>query len=260
MDRTRDPQSLDAIEHHRPDAPAVPTDAPAMPTDAPAMPTDAPAMPTASARVDRSADAGQPRAARGRPARYSRNELLELIVAVFNERGYEAASMADLAAATGLTKSAFYHHFTSKEELLQMAVDRALTALSDALDRTMAAATERPVDRLAQAIRSTTETLIDELPYVTLLLRVRGNTDVERDALARRRAFDGRLAGLVAAAAAAGQIRNDIDPRMVSRLLFGMINSIHEWYRPGGRSSTRRAVVDATTSICLDGLRQVRDC
>ena len=70
------------------------------------------------------------RATRGRPARYSRDELLALIVSVFNERGYEAASMADLATVTGLTKSAFYHHFTSKEALLSMAVDRALSALS----------------------------------------------------------------------------------------------------------------------------------
>lgn len=222
-------------------------------------PGHTPFMPGTSARPDGSATAVPTRAGRGRPARYSRDELLGLIVAVFNERGYEAASMVDLAAATGLTKSAFYHHFTSKEELLQMAVDRALTALSDALDRTTAADGQRPVDRLEKAIRSTTETLIDELPYVTLLLRIRGNTDVERDALARRRRIDGRLAALVAAAAEAGDIRDDIDPRLVSRLLFGAINSIHEWYRPGNRANSRQSVVDAAVSICLDGLRRVRE-
>lgn len=217
-------------------------------------------MPATSAAPDRPPGAAGPaRAPRGRPARYGRDELLGLIVAVFNERGYEAASMADLAAATGLTKSAFYHHFTSKEELLQMAVDRALTALSDALDLATAGTQERPVDRLERAIRSTAETLIDELPYVTLLLRIRGNTDVEREALGRRRRIDGRLAVLVAAAADAGQIRADIDPRLVSRLLFGTINSIHEWYRPGSRTGTPQSVVDAAVSICLDGLRRIRD-
>ncbi len=213
--------------------------------------------PAAPARTGPSAGADDARrATRGRPARYSREELLRLIVAVFNERGYEAASMADLAVATGLTKSAFYHHFTSKEELLQMAVDRALTGLSDALDRTMAAASRRPVDRLEQAIRLTAETLIDELPYVTLLLRVRGNTDVERDALARRRRIDGRLAALVAAAAEAGEIRDDIDPRLVSRLLFGMVNSVHEWYRPGGRGNSRESIVNGAVGLALDGLRR----
>ena len=211
-----------------------------------------PGMATVPAR---SADAAAaPRGVRGRPARYSREELLGLIVAVFNERGYEAASMADLAAATGLTKSSFYHHFTSKEEILQMAVDRALDALSAALDESTALP-GTAADRLADAIRRTTEILIDELPFVTVLLRVRGNTAVERQTLERRRRIDARLAGLVEEAARAQEIRGDIDPRMVSRLLFGMVNSVHEWYRPGNRTGSRRAIVDATVSIALNGLR-----
>ena len=51
-----------------------------------------------------------------------------------------------------------------------------------------------PVEQLEDAIRRTTAVLLDELPYVTLLLRVRGNTEVEREALTRRRAIDARLA------------------------------------------------------------------
>ena len=100
--------------------------------------------------------------------------------------------------------------------------------------------------------------LLAELPYVTLLLRVRGNTSIERDALARRRAIDARLAALVKAAADAGQIRGDIDPRLVSRLLFGMVNSITEWYRPGTRNSSRKSTVDAVVGLALDGLKAQR--
>ena len=200
---------------------------------------------------------------RGRPARYTRDGLLELVVAVFNDRGYEAASMEDLAKASGLTKSTFYHHVSGKEELLGLAVNRALDALSTALDETADGGGSKAA-QLERAIRRTTEVLLAELPYVTLLLRVRGNTDVERAALARRRAIDARLAALVEAAAAAGEIRADIDPRLVSRLLFGMVNSITEWYRPGriaGHPDTvpaltpRGDTVDAVVSLALQGLR-----
>jgi len=193
------------------------------------------------------------RPTRGRPARYTRDGLLELVVAVFNERGYEATSMEDLARASGFTKSTFYHHVSGKEELLRMAVDRALDALSRALDDTMARS-DQPVDQLETAIRRTTEVLLAELPYVTLLLRVRGNTAVEKDALARRRAIDSRLAALVTAAVDADQIRGDIDPRLVSRLLFGMVNSITEWYRPGSRGTSRDAIVTATVNLAMEGL------
>jgi len=156
-----------------------------------------------------------------------------------------------------LTKSTFYHHVSGKEELLRMAVDRALNALSAALEQTTATG-GRPVDQLENAIRRTAEVLLAELPYVTLMLRVRGNTHIERDALTRRRAIDTRLAAVVKAAADAQEIRADIDPRLVSRLLFGMVNSISEWYRPAGRAGSPDDVVDAVVSVAMEGLEPRR--
>jgi hypothetical protein len=100
--------------------------------------------------------------------------------------------------------------------------------------------------------------LLAELPYVTLLLRVRGNTDIEREALARRRVIDTRLAALVKSAVDAGEIRGDIDPRLVSRLLFGMVNSITEWYRPGTRNAAKKSTVDAVVGLALEGLKANR--
>ena len=178
---------------------------------------------------------------------------------VFNERGYEATSMEDLAKASGLTKSTFYHHVSSKQELLGMAVGRALDALTAVFDdETPAPQSVRPVDRLQNALRSTTEVLLAELPYVTLLLRVRGNTEVERAALDGRRAFDDRLAGLVREAADAGQIRDDIEARLVARLLFGMVNSVTQWYRPASRISEPQ-IVRAVVELAMTGLRPPRD-
>ncbi len=91
-------------------------------------------------------------------------------------------------------------------------------------------------------LRQTIAVLVDRLPpFVTLLLRLRGNTEIERDALERRRAFDHKVAELIAAAREDGSLRQDIDPRTVTRLLFGTINSIVEWYKPGARCPPRRS-------------------
>jgi hypothetical protein len=103
-------------------------------------------------------------------------------------------------------------------------------------------------------LRGAVHVLVDRLPYVTLLLRVRGNTDVERAALARRRAFDRSVAALVENARDEGSVRADIDPGIVTRLLFGMINSIVEWYRPGGAESADQLASDVL-AVALDGLR-----
>jgi hypothetical protein len=96
--------------------------------------------------------------------------------------------------------------------------------------------------------------LAAELPYVTLLLRVRGNTEAERWALGRRREFDRRLSALVREAMEAGDLRPDLDPRLVTRLLFGMVNSLVDWFRPGGAHG-RQQVEDALVALAFDGLR-----
>ena len=189
---------------------------------------------------------------RGRPG-YDRAQVLEVAVALFNEQGYDATSVADLAARLGLTKSALYHHFDSKEQLLALALDEALSGLEGVLAEP-AGPGGSPAERLDAVLRGAVLVLVDRLPYVTLLLRVRGNSDVERAALERRRQFDHRVAGLVADAQAAGQVRDDIDGAVATRLLFGMVNSIVEWYRPGGATSRDRLAQDVAR-VALDGMR-----
>ena len=194
----------------------------------------------------------------GRPAKYSFDDVLETVVRVFNERGYEATSMEGLARATGMTKSGFYHHVNGKEQLLGLAVNRALDALALVLGEP-GTRQGRPVERLEHVLRRTAEVLVAELPYVTLLLRLRGNTEVEREAMSRRRQFDAKVAAIVAEAAAAGEIRADVDPRLATRLLFGMVNSMTEWYRPSVRGDVGTADVGtAVVELAMDALRARR--
>lgn len=199
-------------------------------------------------------DSEAPTAPRGRPARYSRDELVAVVVQEFLARGYDATSMEDLARATGLTKSSIYHHVSGKEELLRLAVGRA----SDALSEVISAAETGPgaaADRLEQALRRSAEVLVEQLPYVTVLLRVRGNTEAERWALTQRRTVDRRLAALVQAAIDEGDVRGDLDPSLVSRLLFGMVNGVVEWWRPGGATEAAE-LADAVATLAFQGLRR----
>ena len=118
--------------------------------------------------------------------------------------------MEDLSRRLGIAKSAIYHHVGSKEELLHLALDRALDGLF-AVAAEAAAVPEPAIDRLERLVRGSVEALVDRLPYVTLLLRVRGNTETERWALDRRRQFDAIVADLVSQAEAEGDVRRDID-------------------------------------------------
>ncbi|MFD9904459.1 TetR/AcrR family transcriptional regulator [Streptomyces sp. NPDC059063] len=189
---------------------------------------------------------------------YTPETLLEVAVRVFNERGYDGTSMEHLSKAAGISKSSIYHHVAGKEELLQRAVSRALDGLFAVLTEEHARV-GRAVDRLEHVTRRTVEVLVCELPYVTLLLRVRGNTDTERWAMDRRREFDYEVAELLKEAVADGDLRSDVELRLATRLLFGMINSIVEWYRPDSRGAANATeVADAVVQLAFAGLRKDR--
>jgi AcrR family transcriptional regulator len=190
------------------------------------------------------------RVRRGRPG-HDQESVLRVAIELFNQQGYDATSMGDLARELGLTKSAIYHHVPSKEHLLERALDEALGELTAALDTVAADPSYSPEERLRAAVRSSVVVLAEHLPAVTLLLRVRGNTPAEQKALARRRDIDHRLAEMVRAAADAGAIRADVDPLLTSRLLFGTVNSMTEWLRD---DSDVEALADTVTTLAFDGL------
>lgn len=190
----------------------------------------------------------------GRPG-YDADTLLGVAVEVFNERGYDATSMADLSRRLGIGKSAIYHHVASKEELLGRALDRALDGLAAVVAETRQQDVPA-VDRLTHLVRGSVAVLVERLPYVTLLLRVHGNTAVERRALSKRRAFDRYVAELVKQAVGDGDIRPDVDPAVTARLVFGMVNSLVEWYRPRRGTADAADIADAVCAVAFDGLRR----
>jgi AcrR family transcriptional regulator len=196
-----------------------------------------------------------PRARRGRPG-HDRDAVLDAAVELFNRKGYDATSVSDLADELGVTKSAVYHHVSSKEELLAEILDAALVELEAAVELA-ASSTGSAYERLRTVVHQSIETLVEHQPEVTLLLRVRGNSPTEDAALHRRRRIDAALAALVAAAAADGSLRADLDPVLVSRLLFGMVNSLAEWYRRDGAVDSG-ALADAVTAIAFEGLGVAR--
>jgi AcrR family transcriptional regulator len=190
---------------------------------------------------------------RGRPG-YSQQAVLRAAIDLFNRQGYDATSMGDLARELGFTKSAIYHHVPGKRHLLEQALDEAL----DELTAVVAAATGDTSEltahqRLRRVLERSVQVLVAHQPAVTLLLRVRGNSPPELAALERRRELDAQLAGLVQAAADEGAIRADLSPDLVSRLLFGMVNSLVEWYRPDGPVDVETLSATIAT-FAFDGL------
>jgi AcrR family transcriptional regulator len=183
-----------------------------------------------------------------RPA-YDVDSLTDVAVAVFTARGYDATRMEHIARAANVSKSSLYHHVSNKEALLDHALRRAVEALTAILGEPGAQA-GGPGERLEYVIRRTIETELRHLAEVSLLLRVRGNTEVERWALDQRRRYQERLVALAAEAQAAGELGGGVDAGLYVRLVLGMSNSLVDWYRPDGTWSGRQ-IADTILELVL---------
>ena len=204
-----------------------------------------------SAHVSRAGELAAP-ARRGRPG-YDRETLLAVCVEVFNRHGYEATSMGTLSKHLGISKSAIYHHVESKEEILEQALSRALDSLEALFDE-VRASDSRAVNKLERIIQGSVRVLVEQMPYVTLLLRLRGNSEVELKALQRRRELTRAVERLVGVAQEEGDLRTDISGKSAPRLMLGMVNSIVDWYQPE-RSGTVDQLADTVVKMVFSGLR-----
>ncbi len=182
---------------------------------------------------------------------YDIDSLTDVALRVFAERGYDGASMDDVARAAGITKASIYHHVSGKEALLERGLGRALDALFAILDEPRARE-GRAVERLRHIVARVAATTLTLLPELTVLFRVHGSSKSEREAVDRRRAFDRLVTDIIAQAQRDGDVRADVEPRLAARLIFGMSNSVVEWYRSG--SLSRDAIAHAVVAVAFDGL------
>ncbi|MCW2536168.1 MAG: TetR family transcriptional regulator [Modestobacter sp.] len=173
---------------------------------------------------------------------------------LFRARGYEATSVDQIARELGVTKAAIYHHLAGKEAILAAGINRAIQALTGVLQEAPALpGAGAPLERFEYILRRTLEIGLEHLDEVTVLLRLRGNTELEREMLDRRRAFDRAVAEVMREAVDAGDLPADTDALLMTRLIMGMNNWLTEWYQPGGALSAA-AVIDTVTRFAMAGL------
>ena len=173
---------------------------------------------------------------------------------LFYERGFDATSMQDLADALGLHKSTLYHHVASKDDVL-LAVCRATL---DSLQASLDAAETRPdltaAERLVEAFEGASAAAMDDVLGTNVVISQRHTTETGRTINEWRRDYDRRFTKLVKDAQASGEVRGDIDPDLVTRVMLGAINWVVTWYRPDQERFDRNEVRRAINEMVAGGL------
>jgi TetR/AcrR family transcriptional regulator, cholesterol catabolism regulator len=183
----------------------------------------------------------------------TRDEILMAAAQVFNQKGYHAASMQDIANTVNLQKASLYHHVSSKQEILLELLDRALELL---IERLLIAVEQpsQPDIKLRCAIRTYLETLVEfhDLSAVLILEHRSLPPELNQVHIPRRDRFEGIWRNLILAGKEAG-LFDCPDPALASRALLGVLNWTITWYRHDG-PLTATEIADQFADLFLEGL------
>jgi AcrR family transcriptional regulator len=169
-----------------------------------------------------------------------RDEILDIAAQCFADRSYPAASMNDIAAASGTSKARLYHYYDSKEAILFDLLDRYTQRLLAILGQAEATAQRRNLDERA-ALHELIRAFLEEYEHsATRHSALLHDTKFLGDA--QRQMILDRQRDVVSAVTrflrrAYPQRLTPVNQTALTMMLFGMINWTFTWLRPGGPMS-----------------------
>jgi len=153
------------------------------------------------------------------PKRKTREEILELSVPLFAQRGYDGVSMRDIAAAVGLTQAALYYHFTDKDQLYLDTVAHEFREREAAL-KDMLAGIGPPLERLERFVAGLARMMATDKDFLRLMQWVLLDTDEARQGTLGKEVFSEMFV-------AVHDLASELDPHQDAHLLamsiFGLV-------------------------------------
>ncbi len=182
-----------------------------------------------------------------------RAAIVDKAAELYARRGFAGASVADLAAALGTSKSLIYHYYPSKEDILFEVMDQHLRQLTGAADGVMAQALQ-PAEKLREIARAFMRLYVGAAARHTALLNELDSLPPDRRAeiVRRQRRLIGAVEGLLVEIQPTLRTQPQI-VRPAAMLFFGMINWTHTWFREDGAASAAE-VADLAADLALRGL------
>ena len=185
----------------------------------------------------------------------SRQEILRTAARLFQQRGYDATSMNDVAGALKLSKGGLYHHFQSKDEILFEIMNHAMDITEERVlnpVRTIGDADER----LRALIRLHIEVVLSPRDReITVMLHENHPLppSLRKRINSRKKDYIHFLENLMAEvqgkSRSGQQARGKVTPRAAAFALLGMINWIYQWYKPEGDLQTHNLIPQFTALV-----------
>jgi len=182
-------------------------------------------------------------------------QILTEAARIFARKGYEGASMRDIAEACGISKSLLYHHFTSKEEIYsRVAVGATKELYQFVVEHVPPDAT--PTEKIRAFMMATAEYFRrHRWAWIASTTAFWNDPDRHRqkERMTRRDRYEKYLRELIQEAIDAGEIR-DVDVAMTGRMILSTLNWMHRWYNPSMPMKPEQ-IADIYYDLVFNGLR-----
>jgi AcrR family transcriptional regulator len=180
-------------------------------------------------------------------------EIMTAAIQLFQQKGYHATSMQDIADAVGLQKGSLYHYISSKDDLLVVIIQDAISQYNARLAEIKGL--DLPVRRrLELAFRHHLEGIAENLGMLTIFLRESYALQKEQAAIIAQESqrYNAMFEALFAEGVASGEMR-PLDPKLVTRTTLGACNWFYRWYRADG-SLPLPALIDFFVDLLFHGI------
>jgi len=189
------------------------------------------------------------------PAGSRREELLRIAAGLFAEKGFKNTTVRDIADAAGILSGSLYHHFDSKESMVDEILSTFQEELFTKYDEVLASDVDARA-KIDKAVRLSFEA-IDQHHFEVAIFQNEADHlgSFERFGyLAERNAQSREVwMRLLTEGVSTGVLRKDLDVELVYRFIRDTVWVAVRWYRPGGELS-HETVADQYLAILLDGI------
>lgn len=183
----------------------------------------------------------------------TRQDILQAAANIFQEKGYHAASMQDIADAVALKKGSLYHHVESKQDILYALLDEALGMILERLGKVASRDLSAP-EKIRLAMREYFSFLAENPSLSSVLLLEYRSLEAEykEKHIPLRDQVDQVWREILEEGQASGEFHTP-EPGLISKALLGVLNWTITWYREDG-PLTAEEIADRFTDLFLAGL------
>jgi AcrR family transcriptional regulator len=187
-----------------------------------------------------------------------RAELIKVAANVFNELGYEATTLSDIAKKFGTDRASVYYYVSGKEELLLGGIEEILGRNLAEIDRIQGLKINSR-EKLELLIRRLVDSYVDTYPlsyvYIQNDMTKVGQSDSPRArALIRgTRRFEKTVIEIIQQGVDEKIFDKEVPVLLAANSLFGILNWTHRWFKPGGRWKTEE-LSDTFIRIFFNGI------